>query len=89
MDKAIAARIRADPSVIKIARQNLERWRRNENGQLASAHQEWERILHFLQPGEVADFISSQTPKADRLRQSSPFPGVLSQEEAANLWKNA
>ena len=88
MDKAIAAKIRTDPSVVEIARTNLERWRR-ANGQLAPAHQEWELVLRFLEPAELADFLSSQTPKADRLRQSSPFPGVLTQEEVKFLWKNA
>lgn len=89
MDKAIAKKIRADADVVNIARRNLARWRQNGNGQLSPAHREWEKILRFLEPGELADFICSQTPKADRLRQSSPFPGVLSPEEVADLWKNA
>jgi hypothetical protein len=85
MDRAIAAKIRADPSVIEIARRNLARWRQQEGGQLSPPHEEWERILRFLAPAELADFISSDTPKASRLRQSSPFPGVLSEEECRDI----
>src|SRR5437016_5926481 len=89
IDQAIAAKIRNNPSIIDIAKDNLERWRQRQGGQLSPSHQEWERILRFLNPVELADFICSQTPKADRLRQSSPFPGVLSQEEVASLREDA
>jgi hypothetical protein len=44
-------------------------------------HAEWQDILHFLHPGELADFLESRTPKADRLRQSSPFVGILTEDE--------
>jgi hypothetical protein len=30
---------------------------------------------------EIADFLRSETPMARRLRQSSPFAGLLSQTE--------
>jgi len=81
LDRATAKKIRENPSLIECARANLERWRRQNNGQPAPAHEEWERVLRFLTPHQVAEFLVSRTPMAARLSQSSPFPGVLTEEE--------
>jgi hypothetical protein len=87
--RATAAKIRANPSLIDVARDNLEKWRSAQGGQLPAPLEEWERILRFLTASEVADFITSRTPKADRLRQSDPFPGVLTEQEREQVLQNA
>jgi hypothetical protein len=74
-DKRIAALIRRRPEVIEIARENLCNWH-SRWGELAPAHREWEKILRMLTPAQLADFLESSTPKANRLRQSSPFCGI-------------
>jgi len=38
-------------------------------------------VLRMLTPAQVADFLESATPMANRLRQSSPFLGVLTEPE--------
>jgi hypothetical protein len=38
---------------------------------------EWQRILDHLSAKEIADFLVSDTPMAQRLRQSSPFLGLF------------
>lgn len=81
MDRATADKIRTRPGLVEIARANLRRWRERNGGQLALAHQEWERVLRFLSPEQLADFLVADTPKANRLRQSSPMAGILSDEE--------
>ncbi|MBE7500500.1 MAG: hypothetical protein HS113_09390 [Verrucomicrobiales bacterium] len=81
MDRRVAAKIRQDPSLVSIARANLQRWMERDEGFVHPVHGEWLDILRFLEPGELADFIESDTPKADRLRQSSPFTGILSEAE--------
>lgn len=37
--------------------------------------------MRFLTPDELADFVVSDTPKAERLRQSSPLVGILTEAE--------
>ena len=81
MDRLIAGKIRGDPGVVEIAKANLARWKAQGGGELASAHREWELVLRFLTPAELAGFLESETPKANRLRQSSPFAGVLTESE--------
>ena len=72
----IARDLIADPSLLTRAKDNLTRW--------ASRYQdpppyiaEWEHVLD-QEPNEVACFLVSGSPKATRLRQSSPFAGMLS-----------
>jgi hypothetical protein len=80
-DRLVAAKIRATPHLVEVAKSNLARWRAQNDGELAPAHLEWELALRFLTPTELADFLESDTPKANRLRQSSPFAGILSESE--------
>ena len=81
LDEATARKIRANPSLIERARANLARWRQQNGGVLAPAHEEWERVLRFLTPDQIADFLVSRAPMAARLSQSSPFAGVLTEDE--------
>lgn len=85
MDRLIAAKIRKSPLLVEIAKSNLVRWKAQNGGEQAPAHQEWDLVLRFLTPTELADFIESETPKANRLRQSSPFTGILSESERLAL----
>jgi hypothetical protein len=76
-DRLWAAAIRDDPSVIERARARLQAWIDGEApGRIPPAFDEWRAILTLLCPEEVASFLESRTPKAERLRQSSPFMGL-------------
>jgi hypothetical protein len=81
MDRLTATKIRRDPSVVNIARANLRRWMESDGDFVHPVHAEWLDILQFLEPSELADFIESDTPKANRLRQSTPFAGILTEDE--------
>ncbi len=80
-DRLIAARLRRDGRVLKVARVNLQRWMARDGRKVRASFLEWHRILTRLSRGEIADFLRSDTPLARRLRQSSPFAGVLSEAE--------
>ena len=81
LDRATAAKISARPELVEIGQANLRRWQARNGGEFSPAHQEWELILRFLTPDELAEFIVSETPKANRLRQSSPLAGILTEAE--------
>jgi hypothetical protein len=76
-DRATAAALRRHPELIQVARDNLTRWMARDGDTVHSALAEWVDILFFLRPDQLAAFIESETPKANRLRQSSPFIGIL------------
>ena len=82
-DKRSAAALRAHPKLVQIARDNLQRWLRADRQARHPALLEWEAILDFLTTEELATFLEGRTPKAERLRQSSPFLGLATEEPAA------
>lgn len=83
VSRAVARRLVADPDrVIATARQNIERMR------AAASHEHawidiWEGLLD-LGPAYVAALLASKDQFARDLRQSSPFAGVLSEDERAD-----
>lgn len=81
---AIAARLRADPTLLDKVRANLDRW-------LAvspqSALEEWRQLLDSTPLPQLLDVLQSREERSARLRQSSPFAGVLSPEERTAIFR--
>ncbi len=80
-DRQLAALIRRRPEIIARGQENLRRWE-TRWGSLNAAWQEWSVVLRILTPAQLADFLESSTPKANRLRQSSPFLGILDEKDS-------
>ena len=84
---AIAHKIDRDPALLEIPRRNLIRWRRLE------AHQptpEWLKTWSALlkRPwSEIAVIMVDPGERAARLRQSSPFAGILSAAERNRIYE--
>ena len=80
MARIVVARIDADLDLVHIARENLERWREQAGGTLLQASREWEAILN--EPwSEVRAILLDESDEGQRLRSSSPFCGIVTQEE--------
>ena len=72
--RKIAALIRTDPTVISKAAAVLDRWLADD---AHPALVEWKTAFAMLDPHELAEFLESPTPRARRMRISSPFVGVV------------
>ena len=72
-----------DPdAVIGKALRNLHAWMsRREDAASQAALQEWLELLESQPPEEIASFIVCESERATRMRQSSPFAGVLTPRE--------
>jgi hypothetical protein len=81
----IARRLKAQPELIAKARDNLKRWAKR-SGPNAPYLAEWDRVLAQPLP-EVLAFITSTSPEAIRLRQSTPFVGILSPQERKRVYE--
>ena len=81
----IARKIDANPALLEIPKRNLKRWRQNRAGPIAMYLCEWQQILNKPWP-EVAAFITSFSDDAVRLRQSSPFAGVLTPKDRKQVY---
>ncbi|MCG6926557.1 MAG: hypothetical protein LJF30_14760 [Acidobacteria bacterium] len=87
LHQAVAERVRADPSLVERARRRVEGWL--VDGTVARAYAEaWREILG-LSVEEVARFLEDPGEEARRLRQTSPFAGVLDARTRWVIWRRA
>jgi hypothetical protein len=86
MGRRVAGRLRQQPELLRVAQDNLDRWTRlnSDAPALVRCYAEWRKILN--QPlDEVCRLLTSETDEGRRLRQNSPFAGVLSAPEVWEL----
>ena len=77
----VADKLERQPELLDLARHNLERWMAQTEGAPLRAHTEWRELLDRLSPSALLEMLRSDTEEARRLRQSSPFAGLLSPQE--------
>jgi hypothetical protein len=80
--RRVAERLRGQPALVELARANLGRWAQQNTSapSLLRCYAEWRQIL--LRPvDEICDLLCSESDNAQRLRQNSPFAGVLAPAE--------
>jgi hypothetical protein len=73
LHRRIAALIRREPAVIAEATAALDRWLAQPGVEPLPAWLEWKTALSMLDAPQLADFLESTTPRARRMRTSSPF----------------
>lgn len=78
LHQAVAAKLEAHPQLLDVARQNVDRWLLHNT---AAALREWRRILDSTPLSDVVALLRSSSEEATRLRQSSPFAGLLTTNE--------
>jgi hypothetical protein len=81
----IARKISRNPRLLWVAQRNLDRWIRARGKNAQSAYLEWRRILARPWP-EVAAVLTDLSENATRLRQSSPFAGILTEAERRRVY---
>ena len=86
MGRRVAARLRQQPALLRLAHDNLDRWtRRNSDAPaLICCYEEWRAILQRPLE-EICRLLISDSEEARRLRHNSPFAGVLSAREVWEL----
>ena len=78
LHEAVAAKLEADAQLVEIARANLQRWLSTSRN---PALLEWRRLLDTMPLPELLSLLRSRSDDAARLRQSSPFAGLLTPRE--------
>lgn len=82
----IAQKISRNLDLLDIPRRNLDRWAARAGTQIPQYITEWQRILEKPWP-QIAMFITGCSEEATRLRQSSPFAGVLDARERKKIYE--
>ena len=84
LHRVVAEKLRKNPSVVlQFAENNLDRWAKKND---CFALSEWREILENRTLEEIIEIISKDTDEGQRLRSSSPFAGILSEEEREKIW---
>jgi hypothetical protein len=85
LGRRVAERMRWQPEVVVFARANLVRWSQQNDSvpSLLRCYAEWQQILS-RPVAEICELLCSESDHAQRLRQNSPFAGVLS---PAEVWE--
>jgi hypothetical protein len=84
MDHLIANRIMEDSSVLDKARSTLARWLDIADHSSRPALLEWKEILAGS-PSRVHEVLLGEDEDCKRLRQSSPFCGILTNRERTQI----
>ena len=90
LHRAIADRIRTNPRLMEKARENLQKYLdqfAQENSPAPKYLTEWQDILTHRPREAVLEFLVSSGEKAGRLRQSSPFAGILTPKERWKIYE--
>jgi hypothetical protein len=85
LGRRVAERLRRQPELVVFARANLARWSRQNTSapSLLRCYAEWQEILS-RPVDEICDLLCAESDNAQRLRQNSPFAGVL---PPAEVWE--
>ena len=80
--RRVAEQLRLRPELIDFARANLVRWSQQNVSapSLLRCYAEWQQILSRPLE-EICTLLCSESDNAQRLRQNSPFAGVLTSPE--------
>jgi hypothetical protein len=88
MDGLIAQKIRANPSLMAQVRAQVEhKLRVHRDSGCRTAALEWKQILEEWPLERVLAFIQEDSERANRLRQSTPFIGILTDEERREVYR--
>lgn len=86
MHVVAAEKIERDRALLAIPKRNLERWTAQWGDSPPAWLAEWRQILRKPWPA-IAGLITELSENATRLRQSSPFAGVLTSSERRRIYE--
>ena len=86
LHRLVAQKLVADPSLLDLARANVARWQ-SANDTPSFALAEWEQILSGP-IDEITALLVDRSEHATRLRQSSPFAGILTDAERKAIYES-
>ncbi|HSU17874.1 hypothetical protein [Longimicrobium sp.] len=81
----VGEKLRDNPALVSMALANLDRWERQSGPDRAWA--EWREILTSKSISEIVALLQEDSENANRLRQSSPFAGALTEDERMAVFR--
>ena len=86
LHRAIAEKLRRDPQLLDIARENLDRWSITR-GRSQPYWDAWREILSRPLP-EIIAAMTDESERMTAMRQATPFAGVLTPAERWAIYRH-
>jgi predicted transcriptional regulator len=86
--KSLANAIEKDTSLIRRAKDHIDRLLEEDQGAATGDLMEWRNILDTYSIQRLARFLTSSSERANRLRQSNPFFAILNTAERSRMVKD-
>ena len=81
----LAQAIERDTSLVRRAKEHVQRMLKSDHGSATKDIQEWRDILKTYSIRRLSRFLTSTSQRANRLRQSNPFFAILNPGERSRL----
>jgi len=85
VSQSLAKAIEKDTSLIRRAKDHIDRLLNSDQGTATGDIMEWRNILDSYSIKRLARFLTSSSERANRLRQSNPFFAILNTAERARM----
>lgn len=79
--RLVVAKIDAQPDLVEVGVQNLERWIRQAGDQPNRCNIEWLNLIRTTPWSELRNILLDESDEGQRIRSSQPFAGLLTEEE--------
>lgn len=86
LHRAIVRRLCKCPDLWEKPLKNIERWA-EQNGGMQMSMKIWKDILETTPREDIIKLLLSRSQRATQLRSSSPFTGIISQEERNRIFE--
>jgi DNA-binding Lrp family transcriptional regulator len=85
MSRKLAEAVENDASLVRRAKEHVDRLLQKDQGLATRDITEWRDILRLYSIPRLSRFLTSSSERANRLRQSNPFFAILNSDEKARL----
>ena len=85
LSRKLAKAIEQDTSLLRRAKEHIDRLLKEDQGTATRDLKEWRDILDMYSIQRLSRFFTSSSERANRLRQSNPFFAILNFDERAQL----
>ncbi len=91
LGEAVGRHVHDDPALVSAALERLGHWeaaaRQRGDTRVLPGLRAWRQVLEHSSVSEISALLGEASVRASRLRQSSPFVGVLSDEERGAIFR--
>jgi len=78
--------LRENPSLWSLPLANIERWTKDRES-IPVPYIVWKELLETMSHEDIINLLLSRSQRATLLRSSSPFTGIISQEERNRIFE--